>query len=1008
MKNRIIIVVPLLFFLLLLTGTVRANSLVSPDQQALVYVKLDSPGDMSRFASTELPMFAEVGKGLLSGADLAGRLKLVEAGLIFQVLDPELGSGTYYWAEIHSSRPAPDFAQYGQVLLEIDPGVLLKMDSSQVVAATQAGAELRLITLSPKPLPNAQLEAVFPNVIEPDPDIQDMIDQVTPIQVSTYDRQLAGELPVWVDGDWYTITSRTTYSGEPIQKTTHFVGQQMAADGLDVEYHVWNGPTNPNVIGELPGETEPDRIFIIGAHVDDVSGTPGADDNASGSVATLMAANILTQFDWSCTLRFAFWTGEEQGLLGSEAYANRSYQRGENIVGYLNLDMIAWNTLGSEPYINLIYSSSLPPTHDLALLFADVIGAYNLDLLTRLGTGISGSDHSSFWQFGYTSILAIEDDLGNDFNPYYHSPNDTPAHTDLGYFTNFVKASIATYAHMSGCLIPPGRGSLEGHVTAASGGAPIQSASVTAEDSLGQTFPASTDETGYYSSTLDAGTYTVTAEAFGYIPSMVSGVIVTTDTVTIQNFALQTAPNYTVSGYVREEGTGLPLLAEISFESSPITVWTDPFTGYYQAELPEGAYTMQVNSYAHHKQERVIIVDQDQTQDFDLERNSCILLVDDDQNAPDTRINYTTTLDSLGVDYDIWDISLDGDPGYGDLSGYNKVLWYTGAPSEDTFTPENEASVAAYLDEGGNFFLSSQDYLTEYHLTPFGQNYLHIGTYMSNIHQTSIEGRNIFAGLGPYMLNYPFTNTSDRVNPDGQSLAAFLGNYGYAGISFSGESFKSVFIGYPFETISTTDGRQAVMDRLLEYFGSCALPIGWLDGHITDASTGGPLGGVEVTAVSSKTGHQGFTDPNGYYNMTLPADTYTVTAALEGYVPQTVETTVFSGEITTQDFALQPEQCAPLTSVDFTWQPLEPYVSNVITFTATASGTEPIDFTWDYGDSITATGKISEHAFQEAGSYLVSLSAENACSEPIQVDKNLTVSPHALEFFLPVVVNNRQ
>ncbi len=56
----------------------------------------------------------------------------------------------------------------------------------------------------------------------------------------------------------------------------------------------------------------------------------------------------------------------------------------------------------------------------------------------------TGSDHASFWQFGYNSILAIEDN--SDFNPYYHGPGDTPAHTNLSYFTDFVKASIATFA----------------------------------------------------------------------------------------------------------------------------------------------------------------------------------------------------------------------------------------------------------------------------------------------------------------------------------------------------------------------------------------------------------------------------------------------------------------------------------------------------------------------------------------------------------------------------------
>ena len=94
---------------------------------------------------------------------------------------------------------------------------------------------------------------------------------------------------------------------------------------------------------------------------------PGADDNASGSVATLLAADILSQYQWGCTLRFAFWTGEEQGLLGSYAYAQQAYQSGENILGYLNLDMIAWNTIGSD----LLHQSASHPRIGAALCRCD-------------------------------------------------------------------------------------------------------------------------------------------------------------------------------------------------------------------------------------------------------------------------------------------------------------------------------------------------------------------------------------------------------------------------------------------------------------------------------------------------------------------------------------------------------------------------------------------------------------------------------------------------------------
>ena len=1000
MKNRFITVLLLLVLLVTLTGNAQATFSTASDQPSLVYVTLNAQDDLSRFASTHLPLYAMLDGGLLTGADRAGQESLLTAGLSLQVLDTNIRSGSYYQAETRASRPTPDYTSFGTILLKFSNSVLLRMDPSRVDALSQAGAELRLITLTPKPIPTAQSENDFPALIETDPLIQTMIDQVSTTQVYTYDRQLAGELPVYVDGDWYTITTRSTNSGLPIQKTTSYVGQHMADLGMDVDYHVWSNSTNPNVIGEIPGQINPDDIFVIGAHIDDVNGTPGADDNASGSVATLIAADILSQYQWGCTLRFAVWTGEEQGLLGSDAYAQRASNQGENILGYLNLDMIAWNTIGSSPSIYLGYRSSVPGSLVLANLFADVVDSYNINLLPVIGTSYDGSsDHTSFLDYGYPAILGIE---GNDdFNPYYHGPSDTPAHTDPTFFTDFVKASIATYAHMSGCLIQSGIGSLDGHVTAADGGAPIAGATVTASDDQGHDFSTNTDASGYYTRTLLANTYDVTASAYGYLPSTISGVTITTDTVTTQDFELVSSPTYLISGTVTESGTGLPLLAEISFADSPVTVWSDPSTGFYQAELPQGNYTMHVRADLHQPQELAIVMDHDQTQNFNLDPLPCILLVDDDQNAPDVISYYTSALDGLGADYDLWDTSVDGDPGIQDIGGYRKLLWELGYPWSNTFNSTNEADVAAYLDGGGNFFLSGQDYLYDMGLTSFGMNYLHILNYQNDKGQTSATGQNVFSGLGPYSLGYPYTNYSDIVNPDGAAQVAFLGNVGNAAISYAGDNFNSVFFAYPFESISQLSNREAVMGRLLDFFGTCQTENGWLDGHVTDSDTGDPLEGVLVSATPGKADIQAITDPSGYYSMTLPAGDYLVTATLAGYTSQSQNATIITGETNTLDFALALA-CTPVSGAEFTWLPVDPLEGDLVTFTATANGTQPIDFTWDFGDTFTGTGATIAHTYVDEDTYTVDLSATNACGTDT-VSKDITILQRLLEFFLPLL-----
>jgi hypothetical protein len=917
--SRFLSILLLLGLLSGLAGPAQAQpSALAQSARSLISVSIADSTDLASFAASGLPVFAHLqGRGglyLLTGATPAEVRALAAAGLTPTVLDPDLRGAAYFLAYPVSGRTAPAWGSYGTLLLDDGVQVLLRLSPADADRLSLEGVELAAITFDPKPLPVLGA-AASPTAITPDPLIQLMMDQVTQTQVYSYTGDLSGEWPAMIGGAPYTINTRNTNSGEPIQKATQYVGEHMSDLGLDVEYHQWGGVTYPNVIGELPGLTNPDNIYIIGAHLDDMPSSgraPGADDNASGSVATLVAADILTQYQWGCTLRFAFWTGEEQGLDGSAAYAQRAYNNGENILGYLNLDMIAWNTGGSSPTIDLHARATVPGSLELAQLYADVVDAYGLNLIPSIDPdGTGASDHASFWQYNYAAILAIED--GGDFNPYYHTVNDDMDNfQDWPYYVEFVKASLGTFAHMSGCLIPGGLGAMDGHVTAASGGSPIEGVSLTFDDGAGHVLTAATDASGYYTRTLVAGTYTVTAAAYGYLPETVGGIVIITDTTTTQNFALQTAPTYTISGLVTELGTGLPLYAEVAFDGSPVVVWTDPGTGFYQATLPAGTYTMHARAERHRPAERPIVVSGNQTQDFQLELLPCILLVDDDGNTPDVRSYYTAALDGMGVDYDLHDVATGGDPTYEDLSGYRHVIWFIGEDYGSTLTGDNEAALAAYLDGGGNLFLSAQDYLYDVGVTTFGQNYLHIASFSNDVAQTTVTGANVFNGLGPYTLAYPFTNYSDVVNPDMQAVLAFSGNHGNAAISYAGAAFNTVFLGYPLEAVSLS-GRQAILTRALEFFGGCGPADGWVAGHVTDALTGAPVVGADVAADPGGLGSQ--TDPSGHYSIELAPGLYDVTAQHSCYIAQTAQDiSVTESTVTLADFALDP--LPPALAVD--------------------------------------------------------------------------------------------
>ena len=391
-------------------------------------------------------------------------------------------------------------------------------------------------------------QPVLASPSEPNPLIAEMIAQVDSATVYQYDGDLSGENEVSIGGQPYTLYTRYSYSGEPVQKATQFVYEHFESLGLEVEYHDynWAGYNWRNVVATKPGVTDPDDIYIVCAHVDSISNdpynyAPGADDNASGVTAVMIAADILSQYDFEYTIRFVTFTGEEQGLRGSHCYAQDAYNEGDDILGALNLDMIAYDS-DDQPIIEL-HAGTGAGSIAIANLFSDVVDTYGIDLVPEIITAgaTTRSDHASFWDYGYDAILAIED--WDDFTPYYHTTNDQLSSLNISYFTEFVKASVGTIASMSYPL--PGKGYLEGTVTDASNSDPLLGVTLTivnlengAQTTVSTQTTTSTDSNGYYTKTLSIGLYDVTAEASGYYSQTASGVEILAAEVTIQDFVL--------------------------------------------------------------------------------------------------------------------------------------------------------------------------------------------------------------------------------------------------------------------------------------------------------------------------------------------------------------------------------------------------------------------------------------------------------------------------------------
>lgn len=226
------------------------------------------------------------------------------------------------------------------------------------------------------------------------------------------------------------------------------MGLTTVLDPFDID--VWDGTTHYdgtyyNVVGELTGTTRPDDIYIIGAHYDSVS-NPGADDNASGVAGILEAARVLSQYEFDATIRFICFDREEQGSYGAEAYVIEHLE--DNIIGMLNLDMIAYNPSGD--HYNEAYLYSTPASDPLRLGFQNSLATYG-GITAYMPEDVPYADHAMFEDYGFAATTLIE--YSWDTNPYYHTLSDAVNMTDYidyTYATNMTRGAAAYLADNAG------------------------------------------------------------------------------------------------------------------------------------------------------------------------------------------------------------------------------------------------------------------------------------------------------------------------------------------------------------------------------------------------------------------------------------------------------------------------------------------------------------------------------------------------------------------------------
>jgi hypothetical protein len=238
------------------------------------------------------------------------------------------------------------------------------------------------------------------------------------------------------------------------------------------------------------------RILLVTGHYDsrnsdNFNGTdaaPGANDDGSGTAVSLECARVLSQLKFPATIIFLTVAGEEQGLYGSQHFAQMAKSAEWNIEAVLNNDIVGGdNNPQQDPSVVRVFSEGVPAaatdadlrqirslgresdssSRELARYISEVSRTYDTGdkpmLLFRLDRYVRGGDHYSFNQRGYAAVRFTE--YREDYNHQHQNVRSANGieYGDLPKFVNYDNSCGGpferSYAGLAGFgLSPSGQG----------------------------------------------------------------------------------------------------------------------------------------------------------------------------------------------------------------------------------------------------------------------------------------------------------------------------------------------------------------------------------------------------------------------------------------------------------------------------------------------------------------------------------------------------------------------
>lgn len=250
-----------------------------------------------------------------------------------------------------------------------------------------------------------------------------------------------------------------------LEQTALYIEQALAGYGYTIQRQEFSSEAGPvrNLEVSIRNVNSRDpRIIVVGAHYDSAPGSPGANDNASGTAAVIELAGLLRNIKpaEAVELKLVLYVNEEEPYfksrqMGSWVHAHDLHARGREVTAMLSLETIGYysDAKGSQRYPAAL--SAVYPDRGDFIAFVGDFGARALvyraiasfrrhasfpsEGIAAPATvpGIDWSDHWAYRQFGYPALMVT--DTAPYRYPYYHTAQDTPDKIDYLKLSRVVK-----------------------------------------------------------------------------------------------------------------------------------------------------------------------------------------------------------------------------------------------------------------------------------------------------------------------------------------------------------------------------------------------------------------------------------------------------------------------------------------------------------------------------------------------------------------------------------------